>query len=164
MSNLSMQRGHRGILLAISAASVMMALAIAAAYAADDEEPNRTMIVTALEDAKFAPLDLRRPEAAQMAVLGGDPNTGPSATLLRLNKGVGRMHVHTADYHLVVLEGTMQHWAQGPSQEKAKQLGPGAFWFQPGEAPHTDACLSEQCLMYVQWAGKRDGRLAEAAR
>jgi quercetin dioxygenase-like cupin family protein len=74
------------------------------------------------------------------------------------------MHVHTADYHCVVLEGTMQHWEQGQSQTQAKLLNPGSFWFQPGNAAHSDACLSEQCLMYVQWAGPRDARLAEPAK
>jgi hypothetical protein len=120
--------------------------------------------ITAIEDAKFAPVDPARPQGAQMAVLWGDPKTGPSATLLRLNKGVSAVHVHTADYHGVVLEGTVQHWEQGKSQTEAKLLRPGSHWFQPGNAAHSDACLTDQCLMYVQWAGPRDGRLAEAAK
>ena|SRR5688572_1155601 len=118
-------------------------------------------VVTALEDAKFVPVDPQRPQGAQIAVLQGDPNTGPSAMLLRMSKGVSAMHVHSADYHCVVLEGTMQHWEQRESQDKAKLLRPGSFWFQPGNAAHQDACLTDHCLMYVQWAGKRDGRLAE---
>ena len=122
------------------------------------------MTVTAIEDAKFTPVNPQRPQGAQIAVLSGDPNTGPSAMLLRMPKGAGVMHVHTADYHCVVLEGTMQHWEQGQSQTQAKLLNPGSFWFQPGNAAHSDACLSEQCLMYVQWAGPRDARLAEPAK
>ena len=121
-------------------------------------------IVTSIEDAKFAPVDPARPQGAQMAVLWGNPQTGPSATLLRLNKGVSAVHVHTADYHGVVLEGTVQHWQQGQSQTEAKLLRPGSHWFQPGNEAHSDACLTDQCLMYVQWAGPRDGRLAEAAK
>lgn len=95
----------------ISAASIA-ALALIAAYAADDELSNRKMTITAIEDAKFAPVDPARPQGAQMAVLWGDPHTGPSATLLRLNKGVSAVHVHSADYHGVILEGTLQHWEQ----------------------------------------------------
>jgi glycogen synthase len=87
---------------------------------------------------------------------------GPSAMLLRINQGAGAMHVHTADYHCVVLEGTMQHWEQGQSQ--ARLLQPGSHWFQPGNMAHSDACVTEQCLMYVQWAGPRDARLAEPAK
>ena len=68
------------------------------------------MTTTAIEDAKFTPVSPQRPQGAQMAVLWGDPTTGPSAMLLRMSKGAGAMHVHTADYHCVVIEGTMQHW------------------------------------------------------
>jgi quercetin dioxygenase-like cupin family protein len=151
-------RRRRG-LLRVCAVSVT-GMAVVAAYAADDAKRSGQMIVTPIEDAKFAPVDPQRPQGAQMAVLGGDPNTGPSAMLLRMNKGVNAMHVHSADYHCVVLEGTMQHWEQGQSQDGAKLLRTGSFWFQPGNTAHNGACLTDRCLMYVQWAGKRDGRLA----
>ena len=151
---------RRGLLAVCAVSATGMALV--AAYAADDPRPNSQMIVTPIEDARFVPVDPQRPQGAQMAVLWGDPNTGPSATLLRMNKGVNAMHVHSADYHCVVLEGTMQHWEQGQSQDRAKLLRPGSFWFQPGNTAHNGACLTDRCLLYVQWAGKRDGRLAEA--
>jgi len=122
------------------------------------------MTITAIEDAKFTPVNPQRPQGAQMAVLWGDPNTGPSAMLLRIDKGAGAMHVHSADYQCVILEGTMQHWERGQSQSQAKLLQPGSHWFQPGNVPHSDACVTEQCLMYVQWAGPRDARLAETAK
>lgn len=122
------------------------------------------MTVTAIEDATFTPVSPQRPQGAQMAVLWGDPNTGPSAMLLRMNKGAGAMHVHSADYQCVVLEGTMQHWEQGQSQAQAKLLQPGSHWFQPGNVAHSDACVTDQCLMYVQWAGPRDARLAETPK
>ena len=66
-----------------------------------------------------------------------------------------------ADYHLVLVRGTMKHWAAGETEDKAKPLGPGSYWFQPGGQAHADSCLSEECLMFVSWAGKRDARLAE---
>ena len=139
-------------------------MALVAAYAADAALSSRKMAITAIEDAKFAPVDPARPQGAQMAVLWGDPHTGPSATLLRLNKGVSAVHVHSADYHGVILEGTLQHWEQGQSQTQAKLLRPGSHWFQPGNVAHSDACVTDQCLMYVQWSGRRDGRLAEGAK
>ena len=149
--------------LIAAGAACATGMVLIAAYGADDQKPTPKMTVTAIEDAKFAPLDPRRPEGAQMAVLWGDPDTGPSAMLLRMNKGIGALHVHSADYHAVMLEGTMQHWERGQTQVQAKALRAGSHWFQPGNAAHTDACLTDQCLMYVQWAGPRDGRLAEAA-
>jgi quercetin dioxygenase-like cupin family protein len=119
------------------------------------------MVVVPASEARFAPVDPARPDAAQMAVLWGDPQTGPSAVLLKFKKSNGPLHVHSSDYHLVVLQGTMKHWAEG-QEAAARALEPGSFWFQPGNQAHGDACLSDECLMYVQWAGKRDGRLAGA--
>ena len=145
-------------------AAGIVAMVVIAAYSADDGTSGRSMTITAIEDAQFAPLDPRRPQGAQMAVLWGDPDSGPSSTLLRLNESVSAVHVHSADYHGVVLEGTIQHWAQGQSQTQAKLLRPGSHWFQPGNVAHSDACLTDRCLLYVQWAGRRDGRLAEAAQ
>jgi hypothetical protein len=152
------------IFVLVISAATLAGMALIATYAADAESSGRKMTITAIEDARFAPVDPRRPQGAQMAVLWGDPNTGPSATLLRLNKGVSALHVHSADYHGVMLEGSLQHWERGQSQAEAKPLRAGSHWFQPGDVPHTDACLTDQCLMYVQWAGRRDGRLVEAAK
>ena len=124
----------------------------------------RTMVVIPHEQARWVPIDSTRPDGAAMAVLRGDPTTGPSAFLLRLVKGAGRLHVHTSDYHLIVLEGTMTHWGAGVRESDAPPLARGSFWFQPGNEPHGDSCLSDQCVMYVQFAGKRDGRLVDDAR
>jgi quercetin dioxygenase-like cupin family protein len=70
------------------------------------------------------------------------------------------MHLHSADYHLLVVEGTMKHWLRGASVADARSLGPGSYWFQPGGQVHADACLSESCLVFLVWSGQRDGKLA----
>jgi hypothetical protein len=75
-------RSRRRGLLAVCAVSAT-GMALVAPYAADDAKPNSHMILTPIEDARFVPVDPQRPQGAQMAVLWGDPNTGPSATLLR---------------------------------------------------------------------------------
>lgn len=121
------------------------------------------MIVTPIEGAAFKPLDPSRPGSPQIAVLRGDPATGPSAMLMKFGKGDGRLHVHSSDYDLVVLKGEMKHWGSGETVAAAKVLGPGSYWFQPGNQAHADSCLSDECLMYVQWAGKRDSRAVESA-
>jgi quercetin dioxygenase-like cupin family protein len=127
-------------------------VALADGVHADDQ---KQMVVTAFEDAKFAPVDPARPDT-QMAVLWGDPAKGPSAMLLKFKKGRGRLHFHTSDYHLVLLQGTMKHWAGGEQEADAKLLSPGSYWFQPGTQVHVDSCLSDECLMFVKWEGKRD--------
>jgi hypothetical protein len=78
-----------------------------------------------------------------------------------MKKYGGSLHYHTSDYHLVLIQGTMKHWGGGTREPDAKPLGPGSYWFQPGKQPHGDSCLSDECLMYLHWAGKRDGIAAE---
>jgi hypothetical protein len=124
----------------------------------------KQMVVVPFQDAKFVPVDPARPDGPQLAVLWGDPATGPSAMLLKLHKSSGRLHLHTSNYHLVMLEGTAKHWTEGEPEAVAKPLGPGSYWFQPGNQAHGDSCLTDECLMFVSWAGKRDARLAEAPR
>jgi hypothetical protein len=121
----------------------------------------KRMVVTPFQDAKFVPLDSAQPDVAQIAVLWGDPTKGPSAMLLKLKKYGGSLHYHTSDYHLVLLQGTMKHWAVGTQEADAKPLGPGSYWYQPGNQAHGDSCLSDECLMFLKWEGKRDSRLAE---
>jgi len=118
-------------------------------------------IVVAYEDADFRPLVAGRPDGPAIAVLSGDPDRGPSTMLMRLPRMTGRMHTHSADYHLVVLEGRMKHWSAGESEATARELGPGGYWFQPGGRPHADSCLSQRCVMFITWAGPRDAMAAD---
>jgi hypothetical protein len=122
------------------------------------------MVVAPFAEARFSPIDPSRPESAQIAVLWGDPAKGASAFLLKLGRGEGPLHTHSSDYHLVVLQGTMKHWAAGQSSAEASMLDTGSYWYQPGNQAHGDACLSDECVMFVKFSGKRDGRLAEAGR
>jgi quercetin dioxygenase-like cupin family protein len=121
----------------------------------------KQMTVTPIQDAKFVAIDPARPDGPQLAVLWGDPGKGPSAMLLKLKKGAGPLHLHSSDYHLVLLEGRMKHWGADEQEADAKLLGPGSYWFQPGNQAHGDSCLTDECLMFVKWEGKRDGRLAD---
>lgn len=120
----------------------------------------KQMVVVPFQEAALKPLDPTRPDGPQLAVLWGDPAQGPSAMLLKMKNGQGRLHFHTSDYHLVLLEGTMKHWAEGEQEAAAKPLGPGSYWFQPGKQAHGDTCLTDECLMFVKWEGKRDAVLA----
>jgi hypothetical protein len=121
----------------------------------------KQMSVTAFEDATFVPLDSTQPDFAQIAVLWGDPTKGPSDMLLRFKKTAGGFHYHTSDYHLVLLQGTMKHYAEGQQESDSKDYGPGSHWFQPGNQVHSDACLTEECLMFIHWADARDAKLPE---
>jgi hypothetical protein len=154
------QLKHRyGKLLLVGTLSALVGFA-AGAFANDKKH----MVVTPIQDARFVPVDPARPNGPQIAVLWGDPDKGPSSMLLKLRKGQGRLHTHTSDYHLVVLQGTTKHWAAGEQEADAKLLEPGSYWFQPGNQAHGDTCVTDECLMFVKWEGKRDGKLAEAPK
>jgi hypothetical protein len=119
------------------------------------------MIVVRPEDAKFVPVDPSQPNGTQVAVLWGDPAQGPSSMLMKMKKTDGRLHYHTSTYDLVLLEGQMKHWGEREKETEVKALGPGSYWHQPGREVHADSCLTDECLMFIKWEGKRDGMLAE---
>lgn len=141
--------GHRAIFLLVACTALGFAAGI---FAASGPQ----MIVTPSEGIVFK-------GSPQTAVLRGDPASGPSAMLMKFGKGASPMHIHSSDYDLVVLKGEMKHWASGEAEATAKVLGPGSYWFQPANQPHADNCLSDECVMYVQWSGKSDSRAVESA-
>jgi Domain of unknown function (DUF4437) len=122
-------------------------------------EAQDRMVVVRREDARFVPLDPSQPGGAEVAVLWGDPAEGPSSMLMRMKKTAGRLHYHTSGYDLVLLEGQMRPWAEREQEAEVPPLGPGSYWHQPGLQPHGDSCLTEECLMFIKWEGKRDGML-----
>jgi len=173
MSSSSRPRRRFGKTLAFGTACIAAgfcagALVVAGrgASADADSETGRAkqMVVRSFRDAPFLPTDPKRPDGTRAAVLWGDPTKGPSDMLLRLKKGGGQLHVHTSDYHLVLLQGTMKHRAEGTEEADAEPLEPGSYWFQPGDQGHGDTCLTDECIMFIHWAGVRDGRLVASAK
>lgn len=122
--------------------------------------PDPAMVVTPFEEATFTPVNPNLPDGPQLSVLWGDPSTGPSAMLMKLTTGSIPLHTHSSDYHLVVLRGTMKHWGEEQTEADAQELGPGSYWFQPGNEDHGDSCLTGECLVHIVWSGKRDAKLA----
>jgi hypothetical protein len=117
--------------------------------------------IVSAQDAKWVPMDPNMPAGPQIAVLSGDPKKGKSEILLKLKKGSAPLHVHSADYRAVLVQGSTKHWDEGQTEAEAKALNPGSYWAQPGKAVHGDACLTDECIIYVTWAGKLDFKLAE---
>ena len=121
--------------------------------------PGGDSYVRPFEGAEFHALNPAMSPGAQMAVLWGDPKTGPSAVLFKMGRGATPLHTHSSTYHLVVIQGTMKHWTRGESEEAAPSLGPGGYWYIEGGRAHADSCLSEECVAFIRWDGKRDGKL-----
>jgi quercetin dioxygenase-like cupin family protein len=122
---------------------------------------SKQMVVVPANEAQFVPVNPQQPDGPQIALLWGDPSKGPSAMFMKFKKLEGRFHIHSHDYHLIVLEGKMTHQAQGENKEGAKILESGSYWFQPANQPHADSCLTDQCVMFIKWEGPRDAKLAE---
>lgn len=95
-------------------------------------------MMTPFESLEFQPLAEGSP--VMIAVLWGDPMTGPSGFLLRLPAGFeAPMHTHTASYRAVVVDGEALHWIEGEDKAMAASLGEGGYWLQPGGQAHGDA-------------------------
>lgn len=122
-------------------------------------ESGATMTLIPLSDAvdrEFRPLRAWLPEGPQIVVLEGDPDSGPSLTLFRFEPdytGSGRLHTHTHDYRLWVIEGALKHWGADGSEDTASILGPGSYVHQPGEQLHAANCVAERCTAYVLFDG-----------
>jgi hypothetical protein len=87
----------------------------------------------------------------QMAVLWGDPGTGPNGWLIKLKGGSpGSHHTHTGTYSGVTLAGAPSHFMDG--QKKGTPLAAPAFWTMPGGVPHTSQCLGkDDCVALIQF-------------
>ena len=113
------------------------------------KESQHPMVVTAFEDAKFIRFFPERSDSPEMAVLWGEPRTGPSAMFIRLKSGRTPMHTHSSPYHLVVLQGLIKHWGADQTEGDAQSLGPGGYWFQPGKRrmPKTVCLMNVSCIL-----------------
>lgn len=131
-----------------------------AAYA-DAERRTRKSIVAPRADAKYQPLDPADPGGVQMAVLWGDPKKGPSGVFIKVKRGPEPLHYHTINYEAVLVQGSWKHWDRSQTEQDAKTLSPGDAWFQPARGVHADLCLSDECVVFVAFAGKFDFHLAE---
>ena len=123
------------------------------------EESGATMTVIPLSDAldrTFRPLYATSLAGPQIVVLDGDPDSGPSLTLFRYGPnytGSGRLHLHTHDYRLWLIEGALKHWDADGSEETAPILRPGSYVHQPGGQLHAANCVAERCTAYVVFDG-----------
>ena len=57
----------------------------------------------------FSPPEDYRGMTISMATLWQDPATKSSSMLIKLNKGADAPHLHTFDYHILVVEGEVAH-------------------------------------------------------
>jgi hypothetical protein len=133
----------------------------APAEAKKDAKPDPKYVEKRAKDLKWTPLDPKAgAKGPQMAALWGDGASGPNGFFIKVPAGgASPPHTHTADYHAVVLKGTVMNYA--PEDKAPKEMGPGSYWFQPGGMSHITACKKgAECLSYVYVTGKFDMQMA----
>lgn len=92
--------------------------------------------ITAYEDLPFAPLAEGSP--VEIAVLSGNPETGPVVIMVRLSEGYQEpWHCHTTTYHSVLIKGTFQSRSKGADVADSGVYGPGSYAVKPGGAVHS---------------------------
>ncbi|MEJ2177244.1 MAG: DUF4437 domain-containing protein [Gammaproteobacteria bacterium] len=93
--------------------------------------------ITAFEDLPFAPLAEGSP--VEIAVLWGNPETGPAATMVRFPEGYQEpWHSHTSTYHSVLIKGTFLSRSKNAEDIEAETYGPGSYAVQPGGVVHSE--------------------------
>ena len=146
----------------IAALSSLPVLACCAcsSLAIDPDRP-QTFAVVPFAQARFVTVSPGRANSPEVAVLSGDPATGPSAMYIRLRKGVIPMHVHVSAYQLVVMQGSLKRWNDEQTEDSVPALGAGSYLFEPANQPHANSCVTDECLVYLVWSGRQSTRSVE---
>ena len=128
---------------ALFAGAAALAVTAGLGYAAGHKDRGA---MSALDEVEWIP---RANSPVEVAVLAGDPATGPHIRLVKLPAGfVVPDHAHTGDYHGVNLTGTWKHTFLETGE--SRELPPGSFVFQPGGEMHGDACIGpEDCIIML---------------
>ena len=106
----------------------------------------QSQTVTAYEDLPFAPLAEGSP--VEIAVLWGNPETGPAAILVRFPEGYQEpWHTHSTAYHSVLIKGSFQTRSRQNGETISEVFGPGSYAFQPGGAVHAEVNAGEGELL-----------------
>ncbi|MEM7479024.1 MAG: DUF4437 domain-containing protein [Planctomycetota bacterium] len=106
--------------------------------------PSNIASLTAFKDLRLEPRF--EGDELKVAVLWGDPASGPVAIMLHMPKGhVEPFHKHTSDYHCVVVEGRIR--TQMKNVDRSEEFGPGSHIFQPGGTLHAESSSGDRDLL-----------------
>lgn len=117
--------------------------------------------ITAYADLQFAPLAEGSP--VEVAVLWGDPATGPATVMVRFPEGYAEpWHSHSSTYHAVLIKGEFQTRSKDNGATLTDVYGPGAFIVQPGGTVHSEVNAGKgELVALVYFDGPVDFVLAE---
>lgn len=93
--------------------------------------------MTDYADLQFAPLAEGNP--VHIALLWGNPETGPAAVMVKFPEGYREpWHSHSSTYHAVVVKGAFRSHSPEGGPESERVLGPGSYILQPGGVVHAE--------------------------
>jgi quercetin dioxygenase-like cupin family protein len=142
---------NKSLTMSVVAALVLVA-SLAAARAQKEASKDHATYVAASK-ATFKPME-RSSGAVSTAVLYGDPDKGPHATLTKFKPGYDAgMHYHTSDIRIVGIKGAYLY----KDEDGEKRVGPGDFLFVPGGHKHwSGGDKTEGALFYSDGSDKFD--------
>lgn len=117
--------------------------------------------LTAYEDLQFTPFAEGSP--VEVAVLWGNPETGPAAVMVRFPEGYQEpWHHHTSTYQAVNIKGQFQTRSKDTDVTVSEVCSPGAYVVQPGGAIHSEVNAGPgELVALVYFDGPVDFVLAE---
>ena len=125
-------------------------------------KPDAGYVEKRAKDLKWEPVNPTMGDKGPMvAILWGDPKAGAHGMVVKMPDGMkSPLHTHSADYHAVVLKGTVMNHGKGDAAPK--EMPVGSYWFQPGSGAHVTACKAgSACAVYAYMMGKHDFAPAE---
>jgi quercetin dioxygenase-like cupin family protein len=146
---------RRGALRAISLGVLLVAVATSAS-----SDSSREAVIHPLQNANFVPAS--EPACVSTAVEAGNPATGPSAVLVKMEKGcTDAWHFHTAVEELIVIKGELkvETFSMPPAI-----LGPGGYAQIPSNEKHQFTCSAKgECLTFVRIDRAYDSKAVQPA-
>ena len=145
----------RMLLFVVAAISLIAAAALFAGQTEKAAKPpvaKRAVLRTASE-LKW--VDIPGANGAQQVVVWGNADKGPHGSFTKFPGGTEiPLHTHTASSRTAVITGTMVETVES---QQPKELGPGSYFFIPGDVKHVTACKAgADCVFYTDWSGAFD--------
>lgn len=143
-------------LIALASVSLFVAVMPFGAHAQGEAKPaamKAKAVLRAASELKW--VDMPDAKGVQQAVVRGNAQKGAHASFAKIAAGTEiPLHTHTAASRSVVISGTMLEGLEG---QEPKELGPGSYFFIPGDMKHTTACKTgAECVIYTEWSDTFD--------
>jgi quercetin dioxygenase-like cupin family protein len=142
-------------LYVIAGISLVAAAALYAAQAEKATRPTVTKRPVLRTASEMKWVDIPDTKGAQQSEAWGNAEKGPHGSFAKFAGGTEiPLHTHTAASRSVVITGTMMEGLEG---QQPKELGPGSYFYIPGDLKHTTACKAgAECVIYTDWSGAFD--------